>query len=864
MKNKRNLIYVWLLLGIVMAGITLVFLPKGSEDVTKDLNHENEDVENLDQRFAYGLKGEYYRSSGKGEFDFGEFAETSIDPNINFRDLNPIMKKLTGQDEDVTIRWAGQLKPNYSEKYTFYMIGDNGFRLWVDDQLIIDHWVNDWDNEQTSEPISLEADQKHDIKIEYFEDHGGAYLELCWESESQEREIVPYENFYLPEDYDYEGPLEALILEDGKEIELTFEQELKTLPESVLTAFSQVGKSKVENVYLKVDDPSTMVVELDYPITEDDDHYLNIVYHDRGKAEYEDGTEVATFSTFVINHSTYHIASPWAEEVSSDNALPEYPRPQMVRDQWVNLNGEWEFQAASEEDSLPTGDTLEETILVPFAVESKLSGIERYEEHMWYKRSFTIPEDWADQDVLLHFGAVDWETNVYVNGEEVGSHIGGYDAFSFNITDVLVEGENELIVEVKDPTSESQALGKQRKNPGGIFYTSVSGIWQTVWLEAVSEAHIESLKMTPDIHDEQLSLIVNGEENNQAEVEAIAYKEGEEVGRVTGEMNQELSVPVPSPRLWDTTDPFLYDLIVKLKDEDETIDEVESYFGMREITTGMVDGILRPLINGEFVFQMGPLDQGYWPEGLYTAPTDEALKYDIKMAKELGFNMIRKHSKTEPDRFYYWTDKMGMLVWQDMPQMFDLPPTEESATQIEIEFKRMVEQQYNSPSIVLWTVFNEGWGQYDTKRITNWVEELDPSRLVSNASGWTDKGAGDVIDVHAYVGPDTPEPTEDRIAVLGEYGGLGLHVPGHEWSSDVFNYEMQQNKAELTNRYLRLIHTIIRYKNDPGLSAAVYTQMTDVETEINGLVSYDRKVKKVDFERLRKAHKELIEGTSDE
>ncbi len=364
--------------------------------------------------------------------------------------------------------------------------------------------------------------------------------------------------------------------------------------------------------------------------------------------------------------------------------------------------------------------------------------------------------------------------------------------------------------------------------------------------------------MTPEIHHENLELQVNATENTDLEVEAIALKEGEEVGRVTGAVGENIQLPVPDPRLWSTTDPFLYDLEVRLKDGDTIIDQVSSYFGMREISTGMVDGTLRPLLNGEFVFQMGPLDQGYWPAGIYTAPTDEALKFDIEQAKSLGFNMIRKHAKLEPQRFHYWADKMGMLVWQDMPSMFDSDPSPEVAAQFEQEFEEMINEHYNSPSLYLWTVFNEGWGQYDTERITNWVEELDPTRLVSNASGWTDVGAGDVIDFHAYVGPDSPTPTEDRIAVLGEYGGLGLQVPGNEWSGNVFNYEMQGSKEELTNRYLGLIDGIKKLKEDPGLSAAVYTQITDVEIEINGLLSYDRKVKKANFDKLREAHRSLI------
>ncbi|WP_407272145.1 PA14 domain-containing protein [Radiobacillus sp. PE A8.2] len=805
-----------------------------------------------------GLKGEFYTNSSPGNFDFAEKKATVVSPNINFGDLNALLNQLTEQENDATVRWTGQIKPEFTEDYTFSMIGDNGFRLWIDDQLIIDHWVNDWDIEQTSTPISLEAGELYDIKVEYFEDMGGAHLKMRWESPSQQKEIVPSDRLYLPEGYTHVGPLASSISEDGKMVEVTFENALEELPADTIEHFTGVGNSMPTSISLKEGDASTIVIELDYPITSKDNTTLPLTYDGEAEINTTNDTKIEEFTVFSQNNSTYLIASPWAEEVDEDNVLPEYPRPQLVRNQWLNLNGKWEFESASEADSLPTGKTLEEDILVPFAVESKLSGVERQEDHMWYKRNFTIPADWSGDDILLHFGAVDWETNVYVNGSEVGSHKGGFDEFSFNISDYLVPGDNELIVEVKDETNTDLALGKQRLNPGGIFYTSVSGIWQTVWLEPVAEAHISDMKMTPEINDEYLGLVVEASGNSAETVEAVAYKDGQEVGRVTGAVGEDLQLSTPDPRLWSTTDPFLYDLEVYLKNGDTIVDEVSSYFGMREISTGMVDGKLRPLLNGEFVFQMGPLDQGYWPAGLFTAPTDDALKFDIEQAKDLGFNMIRKHAKVEPQRFHYWADKMGMLVWQDMPQMFDTTPTQENAAQFEHEFEEIIDEHYNSPSLILWTVFNEGWGQYDTVRITNRIKELDPTRLVSNASGWTDMNVGDLIDFHAYVGPDSPTPTDDRIAVLGEYGGLGLQVPGHEWSSNVFNYEMQSSKEELTKRYLGLIDGIKQLKEEPGLSAAVYTQITDVEIEINGLLSYDRKVEKADFDQLRKAHRELI------
>ncbi|MBA4494315.1 FIMAH domain-containing protein [Paenactinomyces guangxiensis] len=813
----------------------------------------------------HGLVGEYYISSGRDQFDFYQKKDEVIDPNINFRDLNPILKSLTGQDEYNTVRWTGQIEPEYSEEYTFSMIGDNGFRLWINNQLIIDHWVDDWDKEQIGKPITLEAGKKYDIKVEYFENWGGANLYLNWSSASQPKQIVPHEAFYLPEGYVYDGPSSASISEDGKTAEIQFVEPLNPLPGGIADHLSLnvVGHPwPISKVSLKQGDDSVMMLEFEYPVYGKDADVVRLNYDGKGGLTTKEGRSLSAFNSLVVNHSKYLIQSPWAEKVSADNVLPEYPRPQMVRSKWMNLNGEWQFAPAKQGDPLPSGKTLKEKILVPFAMEAKLSGVERHEERSWYKRQFTVPDDWAGQRVLLHFGAVDWEASVYVNGKKAGTHRGGYDSFSFDVTEYLVKGKNELIVEVYDPTDKGdQAIGKQRLNPGGIWYTSVTGIWQTVWLEPVPTAHITQLDMVPNIHNEILKLTVKGEKVEGATVEAIALKNGKEVGRASGTAGSEIKIPVPNPTLWSPDDPFLYDLKVELKNGTSR-DQVNSYFGMREIKLAKDEkGILRPMLNGKFVFQMGPLDQGYWPDGIYTAPTDEALRFDIEVVKKLGMNMIRKHMKVEPDRWYYWADQLGVVVWQDMPSMFyHQPLTQEKKQQFENEFKEMIDQHRSHPSIVVWTVFNEGWGQYDTERLTNWVKDLDPTRLVNNASGWTDKGVGDLIDWHCYVGPCAPTPTSTRAAVLGEYGGLGLKVPGHEWSPNVFNYEMQESKEALTKRYLGLIDQIKQMK-DTGLSAAVYTQTTDVEIEINGLLTYDRKVEKADFIRLRQAHKELA-GTS--
>jgi hypothetical protein len=526
------------------------------------------------------------------------------------------------------------------------------------------------------------------------------------------------------------------------------------------------------------------------------------------------------------------LATRWAKDVSPEKALPEYPRPQMVRKEWLNLNGLWDIKLSGADAK----------ILVPFPIESALSGVMKHADRIRYRRSFSLPENWSGRNVLLHFGAVDWEARVSVNGKELGVHRGGYDAFSFDITRVLKSsGEQEITVDVFDPTDAgSQPRGKQVLHPGGIMYTPTSGIWQTVWLEPVAENHIESLLLVPDVDAGCLRLTVAG----KGSVEAIATDNGRQVGKVSGGAGAELKLEIPDPALWSPDSPHLYDLRVKLRSSGTTVDEVTSYFGMRKIALGKDEhGVTRPMLNGKFVFQVGPLDQGFWPDGIYTAPTDEALRWDVATMKELGFNCARKHVKVEPDRWYYWCDKLGLLVWQDMPAGDN--KTAAAKRQFETELRRMVEGRRNHPAIILWVVFNEGWGQYDTERLTKWVKNMDPSRLVDNASGWTDRNCGDVIDMHNYPGPGSPKPEAMRAAVLGEFGGLGLPVDGHTWSKQTWGYKGMQSREELTRNYEKLLAKAWLLRDKAGLCACIYTQITDVETECNGLLTYDRNVYKV-------------------
>jgi hypothetical protein len=539
----------------------------------------------------------------------------------------------------------------------------------------------------------------------------------------------------------------------------------------------------------------------------------------------------------------------WAAEVNPTNAHPEYPRPQLVRPDWLNLNGLWKYAIQSIGIEAPATN-YEGDILVPFPIESALSGVRRPLDEistLWYHRQFAVPESWRDKRVRLHFGAVDWQTRVLINGHEVGRHRGGYDAFTFDITDYLKwTGNEEISVAVFDPTEGDQPRGKQSRKPEGIFYTPTSGIWQTVWLEPVPKVCIDGLQMTPDLDTESLRLNVAANSLSPSlKIEVVAYTNGQEAARATGPANTEIILPVQSSHLWSPDDPFLYDLRVTLLDADKPLDSVSSYFGMRKIALRKdANGVTRMALNNQFVFQIGALDQGFWPDGIYTAPTDEALRYDIEFLKRSGFNLARKHVKVEPDRWYYWCDKLGLLVWQDMPSAYNTTP--EGRTQFEVELQRMIEGRRNHPSIIMWILFNEGWGQYDTERLTGWLKSLDPSRLVDNASGWTDKHVGDVLDIHSYPGPDAPPRETGRAAVVGEFGGLGLGLEGHMWSTNFWGYLRMTNSEALAERGSGLLERLRILRDSFGLSGAVYTQTADVETECNGLLTYDRTRAKID------------------
>ena len=578
----------------------------------------------------------------------------------------------------------------------------------------------------------------------------------------------------------------------------------------------------------------------------------------------------------------------WAQQVNPTNVLPEYPRPQLVRSNWMNLNGVWQFQVGATNDPVPAGQNLAGVILVPFPMESALSGVMQYSAFSWYRRTFSIPEEWLGQRIILHFGAVNWRSQIYVNGQSVGTHTGGYDPFSYDITPYLNGGTNELIVQVYSPEDYGgEPRGKQTLYPGGIMFTSSSGIWQTVWLEPVPTTSISSIHLLPDIDNNRVlvDVSINGATNGFS-VNGVAFAGANQVASTTVLPGNKLYLNIPSPILWSPNNPYLYNLQITLTSNSMSVDSIASYFGMRKISLGSNDGFVKIFLNNQFMFEFGPLDQGFWPDGLYTAPTDQALQNDLRMVKALGFNMVRKHLKVEPLRWYYWADKLGILVWQDMPSCNsyladkkgirvwqDMPsynsyltnnPSPPAVDSLDFiaELTAMVTNHWNSPAIIMWDIFNEGQGeagsgngvgQTNTTYLFSLVKTLDPSRLVNQASGWAYVGMSDVLDRHQYPHASCPAASTSQAVVCGEFGGIWLGVAGHTWSPSASDVDPTQAAASVTSQFEALAGELPNLIQNHGMSAAAYTEISDVENELAGLRTYDRKTLKPDLRQMQKA-----------
>lgn len=558
----------------------------------------------------------------------------------------------------------------------------------------------------------------------------------------------------------------------------------------------------------------------------------------------------------------------WSRSFDREHPLPEYPRPQFVRDSYLSLNGTWKYVIKSN-----SGRPLRylADITVPFSPETEISGVCRAlksTEYLFYLKTFTLPEGFNKGRVFVNFGAVDQLAEVFLNGKKVGEHKGGYTPFKFELTEYLIEGENKLEVKVQDFTdTRSYSRGKQKTKRGGIWYTAQSGIWQSVWLESTPVEFLESVKITPDYDNEQVSFEYFGTDD----VEVMIYDGDTLIADTTDK-----TVKIPDFKSWSPESPFLYDVVFKACGE-----TIKSYFGMRKFSVGVDDkGIKRLFLNNKPYFHNGLLDQGYYSDGYLTPPTNQAMENDVLFAKKAGFNMLRKHIKIEPLLWYHYCDVNGILVWQDMVngggeyglEVSVLPfvnitlddrnyrnfhrTDKEGRDLYYQELNETINHLYNCPCIAMWVPFNEGWGQFDSAKAYEMVKKLDPTRVVDTTSGWHDMGASDVISKHIYFTPIRVK-TGNRPYVLSEFGGFSMKIPNHTFNDKMFGYKIYNSKASLTNAYEKLYNNVIIPQIKKGLSAAVYTQVTDVEDELNGLMTYDREIVKIDIEKLKKINERV-------
>ncbi|GAA2525913.1 LamG-like jellyroll fold domain-containing protein [Winogradskya humida] len=813
---------------------------------------------------VHGLKGEYFRMSAPGARDFAELGGVLLDPNIDLPGLAGTFESLTGRTEHTTARWTGKITAPATGDYTFSMVGDNGFRFLIDDAAVIDHWVGDWDVEQTSSPVHLVAGEAHDVRIEMFQDVGGANLFLRWAGAGIARQLVP-ESAFTPPDGFQVYPVDFSVDRAGTKVVADFEGAIDNVGQAAqhLVVEADTTPMPIKSVRVAGD---KLVITLSEPVQKG--QRVRVSYDGNGGL-IVGGAAVPQVIRTATNASTHRLTTTWGDKVNPARPLQEYPRPQQVRKDWLNLNGQWEFAGAGAAQQPVFGRALGERITVPFPMESLLSGVERHEDHSFYRKLVSIPQNWSGKRLKLNFGAVDYQAKVWVNGTLVAEHTGGYTAFTADITDaVRGRGKQEIVVAVTDTTGQDQPIGKQSTNPGGIVYTPTSGIWQTVWLEPVAPVSIDDIVTTPDLATSSLAVTVKSATATAGtKVTATARdKKGHKVGTVSGAVNTALRLKIAKPHLWSTDDPYLYDLDVTLKK-----DTVRSYFGMRSIAVQNVGGFQKLVLNGKPIFSLATLDQGFWPDGLYTAPSDEAMLFDLKATKALGFNAIRKHIKVEPARWYRHADELGLLVWQDFVSAAIRTPAGQQAWRTQAD--QEMAQLHNSPALIGWVVFNEGWGEWDrtaTGRIAEEVKAADPSRIVNAHSGVNccdskgDSGKGDVIDHHDYLNREAPYPDATRVAMDGEHGGFTLRTPGHMWPGPpAAIYSGVADKAALTAKYVDNTQTYYLEAAGAELSGSVYTQITDLETELNGLWTYDRREIKVDPAPVRAINRMVIQAGAD-
>ncbi|MGO2633328.1 MAG: PA14 domain-containing protein, partial [Galactobacter sp.] len=719
-----------------------------------------------------GLKADYFTVDPNRDYALDTLKATVVEQQINSTNMIPTYEQRVGRSELAGVRYSGKITAPAAGDYTFVATGDNGFRLWIDGKPLLDWWKDEWDKPQTAQPVTLSKGE-HSFKFEQFQNAGGANNKLEWSGPGIERQVVPATAFSLPEDYQGVGAA-AAVEGNGQKLNTLFDAGLR----------GQAGQGNVGLIVDGADYPvassyvsgKTLVVKPKEPIYQGTT--VRVTYNGQGTlklrpAKGGSAEPVPSFDLPVANGSTHRMSTQWAAKVDKKNPLPEYPRPQLQRKTWQNLNGQWGLATLAAGQQAPvatSGADYDERITVPYPIESDLSGVGRHEDHFAYRREFTVPKAWkigSGQRLKLNFGAVDYRATVYVNGTKVTEHSGGFEEFSADISDAVTSGKNELVVQVEDTTG-NQPRGKQEANPSGIFYTPNSGIWQTVWMEPVAETSLSHLGLATSTDRKQLLVTPEteaaGDPKDGAEVKVVVKDRGRVVGQGTGTSGEQLAIDIKNPHLWTPDDPHLYDLTVTTGR-----DAVSSYVGLRTIEVGAAgpDGKQKILLNGKPTFLLSTLDQGYWPDGVFTAPTDKALAWDIEQTKDFGFNTIRKHIKVEPARWYYHADREGMLVWQDMPSNNNGNDTDAVRKVFKEQLSDMVHQLSWSTSVIGWIPMNEGWGEWDrdaTGELADEIREQDPTRLVNAHSGVNccnskgDSGRGDIIDWHMYTGPALPDP----------------------------------------------------------------------------------------------------------